>query len=375
MDSDDEGTPSQQKQMENVQITVKNTSSTKSGVSERKVQITSNAIIDSLVEDFNEIDETPLVIESASDDATNGELSLPEEASDDATNGVLSLPEDEQLQWALNESMKASKDLDSVKNTRSSTLEGMEVEYDMDFTDDEILSALGGDSYQQQTVGLKGGARSDIDQTTQSDDSENSGYMSPPKKKAFTIFNVCNDSTDTSVDEDGVPKSKKDNSLCSIIDKQPVLNEFVDDLLIEVDTKNGSAKLLSTSPKRDKFIKSCTSSFNAKFHPVVSKTQSATKPVRTPSPRIAYSTNRSKHLSKSTQAIKARKSLYTQEKQTVPSDYEDDISLAIRKSLEDQVSWVHSSTSKILTTLPSPNSYLVTSPSTQFNKQTMSCIS
>lgn len=393
IDSDGEdfsSSTSQHKSKEKVQVP-KNTPNM---TNESKIQVTSDSN-DSLAHDFKEIAATPLVVESSS----------PQElSSGDEMKNLMALPEDEQIEWAMKESMKTSSNVQT-----SEGLEGMDIDYDMDCTDEEIMTALSDHDSDQtiglkygaknnvelitkntgsqqssdselslqsddsrQVIGLKGGASSDTEQTTQSDDSEGSGTLlsyenvhqrtasykdniptdsdqalqsdqseisgltSSPKGKLSTV--TCIDSSDTSVDEDGVPKPKKDNSLCAIIDQHPVLNEFVDDLLIAVDNKKGTAKMLSTSPTKDKFVKSCVSSFNAKYHPAISKSQSATKAVRTPSPVTTYSTNRYQQLSKTTQPPKARKSLYTNVKNTVHSNYDDDLSIAIQKSLEDQVS-------------------------------------
>lgn len=304
VESDDENNSTQHEMKENVQVTVKNLDSN-SG-SQRNVQITTNPA-DSIIEDFEDIDKTPLHIESTEN-----------------TIELLSMPEDEQLEWALRESLK-------TKSERKDQSESDEdCEYDMDCTDEEIMSALT-DNYCQQTVGLKGGAHKDSDENEQSDDSEQSGIV--PSSKPVTV--ISDDSTETSANEDG---HRKDSSLCSLIDQQPVLNEFDGDLLIEVDTNKGSAKMTDSSQRKNKFVKTVSSPFNAKFRPrLFSKTtQSAQKSsVRTPSPST-YSKSRLHMLSQSEQP-KSRKSLYSESKES--SDYEDDLAKAIQKSLEDQVRW------------------------------------
>lgn len=238
------------------------------------------------------------------------------------------------------------------------------MDVDMDCSDEDLLTAYN-DSHQQDNVskddetkdsevhGLKGGVRigdtkvsAPVRQVTYiSDDSDHSG-LDTNKKSSTSSTQSClvntSDGSDTSFDEGGgVRKPSKDNSLCSLMDRRPVLSKFSGDLLIESDSNENTSRNNSRNFFSEKqFIKSVASPFNTKFKPAFKddKRDSASKQPVESSP--------SSHLKRSSQtASKPIKNYRRTEVQdnrpkkdeVQPEFNEEEVAKAIQRSLNDQV--------------------------------------
>lgn len=284
------------------------------------------------IDDFDDIDNTPLEIETT---------------KSDKVMDVIDMSEEQQIEWAkklsLNSASDNTNDEDGFRKSNSDSSKKVpkqsmsrktgintggtgdidggtgdldddigHMDVDMDCSDEDLLTAYNETQQQQDNVvkddvtkdsevhGLKGGARigdvrsnASIRQVTYiSDDSDHSGLDTNEKTSKIThtdddsdhsgldtnnkTSNISkahlvksSDSSDTSFDEcGGVKKRSKDNSLCSLMDRRPVLSKFSGDLLIESDSNDNTSRNKSRSFFSEKdFVKSAASPFNAKFQP------------------------------------------------------------------------------------------------------------